>query len=150
MLKIQLFKILPKGEGGACVPCHRLIVSCDPNTISMLTFTCCNVKYDVIKININMTMNDGQIRLRTLCLTWTIRLRTTTVHFFYHCEWLLRHEHESGHFLTYGHFMSRPTAFHCRTPDLLSSLRVSCDPNTISMLTFTSCNVKYDMNRKIL
>ena len=36
---------------------------------------------------------------------------------FYHCEWLLR-QHESGHFLTYGHFMSRPTAFHCRTPDL--------------------------------
>ena len=25
------------------------VVSCDPNTISMLTFTCCNVKYDVIK-----------------------------------------------------------------------------------------------------
>jgi hypothetical protein len=21
-------------------------------------------------------------------------------------------------FLTYGHFMSRPTAFHCRAPDL--------------------------------
>ena len=37
--------------------------------------------------------------------------------FFYHCEWLLR-QHESGHFLTYGHFMSRPTALHCRTPDL--------------------------------
>ena len=50
-------------------------------------------------------------------LTWTIRLRTTTVHFFYHCEWLLR-QYESGHFLTYGHFMWRPTAFHCRTPDL--------------------------------
>jgi hypothetical protein len=29
-------------------------------------------------------------------------------------------QHESGHFLTYGHFMSRPTAFHCRTPDLLT------------------------------
>ena len=27
-------------------------------------------------------------------------------------------QHESGHCLTYGHFMSRPTAFHCRTPDL--------------------------------
>ena len=37
--------------------------------------------------------------------------------FVYHCEWLLR-QHESGHFLTYGHFMSHPTAFHCRTPDL--------------------------------
>jgi hypothetical protein len=47
----------------------------------------------------------------------TIRLRTTTVHFFHHCEWLLR-QHEYGHFLTYGHFMSRPTAFHCQTPEL--------------------------------
>jgi hypothetical protein len=27
-------------------------------------------------------------------------------------------QHESGNFLTYGHFMSRPTALHCRTPDL--------------------------------
>ena len=27
-------------------------------------------------------------------------------------------QHESGHFLTYGHFISRPTALHCRTPDL--------------------------------
>ena len=32
----------------------------------------------------------------------------------------------------------------------LSSLRVSCDPNTISMLTFTCCNVKYDVIKKIL
>ena len=48
-----------------------LRVSCDTNTISMLTFTCCNVKYDVIKKNINMTMNGGQIRfyLRIYCRT---------------------------------------------------------------------------------
>jgi hypothetical protein len=32
----------------------------------------------------------------------------------------------------------------------LSSLRVSCDPNTISMLTFTCCNVKYDVIKTIL
>jgi hypothetical protein len=32
----------------------------------------------------------------------------------------------------------------------LSSLRVSCDPNTISMLIFTCCNVKYDVIKKIL
>ena len=34
-------------------------------------FTCCNVKYDVIKKNINMTMNGGQIRfyLRIYCRT---------------------------------------------------------------------------------
>jgi hypothetical protein len=31
----------------------------------------------------------------------------------------------------------------------LSSLRVSCDPHTISMLTFTCCNVKIN-NTKIL
>jgi hypothetical protein len=31
-----------------------------------------------------------------------------------------------------------------------SSLRVSCDPNTISMLTFTCCNGKYDVINKIL
>ena len=49
-------------------------------------------------------------------LTLTIRLRTTTVHFFITVNDL--RQHESGHFLTYGHFMSRPTAFHCRTPDL--------------------------------
>ena len=49
-------------------------------------------------------------------LTWTIRLRTT-VHFFITVNDSLR-QHESGHVLTYGHFMSRPTAFHCRTPDL--------------------------------
>jgi myo-inositol-1-phosphate synthase len=46
-----------------------LRASCDPNTISMLSFTCSNVKYDVIKKNINMTMNGGQIH-------------STTVHFF--------------------------------------------------------------------
>ena len=51
-------------------------------------------------------------------LTWTIRLRTTTVHFFITVNDSLR-QHESGHFLTYGHFMSRPTAFHCRTPDFI-------------------------------
>ena len=44
-------------------------------------------------------------------------LRTTTVHFFITVNDSLR-QHESGHFLTYGHFMSRQTAFHCRTPDL--------------------------------
>ena len=32
-------------------------VSCDPNTISMLTFSCCNVKDDVTQKNIYMTMN---------------------------------------------------------------------------------------------
>jgi hypothetical protein len=57
--------------------------------------------------------------------------------FFYHCEWLLR-QHESGHFLTYGHFMSRPTAFHCRTPDLYwhfftvyKTYQFKRNPNTI-------------------
>ena len=46
-----------------------------------------------------------------------VRLSTTTVHFFITVNDSLR-QHESGHFLTYGHFISRPTAFHCRTPDL--------------------------------
>jgi hypothetical protein len=32
--------------------------------------------------------------------------------------WMTKRQYESGHFLTYGHFMSRPTALHCRTPDL--------------------------------
>ena len=55
-----------------------LRVSCDPNTISMLTFTCCNVKYDVIKKNINMTMNGGQIRfyLRIYCRTLAVGKQT--------------------------------------------------------------------------
>ena len=32
----------------------------------------------------------------------------------------------------------------------LSSFRVSCDPITISMLSFTCCNVKYDVIKQIL
>jgi putative component of membrane protein insertase Oxa1/YidC/SpoIIIJ protein YidD len=32
----------------------------------------------------------------------------------------------------------------------LSSLRVSYDPNTIAMLSFTCCNVKYDVIKQIL
>jgi hypothetical protein len=70
-----------------------------------------------------MTMNGGQIRFylriycRTLGILWYMYKWTTTVHFFITVNDSLR-QHESGHFLTYGHFMSRPTAFHCRTPDL--------------------------------
>jgi hypothetical protein len=79
-----------------------LRVSCDPNTIPMLTCTCCNVKYDVIK--------------KILTWRWMVT-RFVFISFFYHCEWLLI-QHESGHFFTYEHFMSRPTAFHCRTADL--------------------------------
>ena len=33
---------------------------------------------------------------------------------------------------------------------ILSSLRVSCDPNTFPMLSLTCCNVKYDVIKKIL
>jgi hypothetical protein len=44
-------------------------------------------------------MNSGQIRFYFM-LTWTIRLRTTTVHFWITVNDSLR-QHESGHFLTY-------------------------------------------------
>ena len=49
-----------------------LRVSCDSNTISMLTFTCCNViPIWRDKKNINMTMNGDQVRfyLRIYCRT---------------------------------------------------------------------------------
>jgi hypothetical protein len=46
-----------------------LRVSCDPITISMLTFTCGKIWRD--EKNIDMTMNGGQIRfyLRIYCRT---------------------------------------------------------------------------------
>ena len=76
------------------------------------------VKYWLGSIKTLINSNNTTLAYwKNFMLTWTIRLRTTTVHWFHHCEWVLI-QLESGHFLTNGHFMSHPTAFHCRTPDL--------------------------------
>jgi hypothetical protein len=48
ILKSSFSKFLPKGKKKILMTFSSLRVSCDPNTISMLTFTCCNGKYDVI------------------------------------------------------------------------------------------------------
>jgi hypothetical protein len=83
----------------------------------------------------------------------SFQVKDNNCSFFYHCEWLLR-QHESGHFLTYGHFMSRPTALHCRTPDLywhfvtVYIVLYRCVLKNIDDIVIFACQLwpKYDFN----